>query len=69
MLTAESAELQKFPAFVKLFRDAFPDEAAQADAKHDINLLINDQTVLRATATFLRTAVIRRSICLMSSAS
>ena len=61
MLTAQSAELQKFPAFVKLFRDAFPEEAAQADAKHDLNLLINDQTVLRATATFLRTTVTRNT--------
>jgi hypothetical protein len=39
---------------VKLFRDAFPDEAARADAAHDLNILINDQTVLRATATFTR---------------
>jgi Di-haem cytochrome c peroxidase len=61
MLTAESAELQKFPAFVKLFRDAFPAEAAQADAANDINLLINDQTVFRATATFLRTTVTRNT--------
>jgi cytochrome c peroxidase len=61
MLTAESAELQKFPAFVKLFRDAFPDEAAQADAAHDVNVLINDQTAFRATATFLRTSVTRNT--------
>jgi cytochrome c peroxidase len=61
MLTAESAELQKFPAFVKLFHDAFPEEAAQADAVHDINVLINDQTAFRATATFLRTAVTRNT--------
>jgi len=61
MLTAEAAELEKLPAFVKLFRDAFPEEAAQADAKHDINLLINDQTVLRATATFLRSTVTRNT--------
>src|SRR5260370_27808104 len=27
----ESAELQEIPAFVQLLRDAFPDEAAQAD--------------------------------------
>src|SRR6185437_16076311 len=31
MLTAEAAPLQNIPAFVKLFRDAFPEEAAQAD--------------------------------------
>jgi cytochrome c peroxidase len=61
MLTAEAAELQKSRAFVELFREAFPDEAAQADAKHDMNQLINDQTVFRATATFLRTTVTRNT--------
>lgn len=61
MLEAQSAELQQIPAFVKLFRDAFPQEAAQADAANDLNLLINDRTVLRATATFLRTTVTRNT--------
>ena len=61
MLDDQSAELQKYPAFVKLFRDAFPEEAAQADAAKDINILINDQTVFRATATFLRTTVTRNT--------
>jgi len=61
MLTAESAELERFPAFVQLFRVAFPEEAAQADTAHDIDVLINDQTVLRATATFLRTTVTRNT--------
>ena len=61
MLMAESAELQKYPAFVKLFQEALPEEAAQAAAKNDMNLLVNDQTVLRATATFLRTAVTRNT--------
>src|SRR5207244_7357389 len=61
MLTAEAAVLQNIPAFVKLFRDAFPEEAAQADANKDTNILINDQTVLRATATFLRTTVTRNT--------
>src|SRR5262249_45977485 len=59
MLEFESAELQKFETYKKLFRDAFPEEAAQSDAKGDLNLLINDITVLRATATFLRTTVTR----------
>ena len=40
---------------------AFPNEAAQADAAGDLNLLINDITVLRATATFLRTTVTRNT--------
>ena len=63
MLTKEAAELEKYPAFVKLFRDAFPEEAAQydRDPNKDINILINDQTVLRATATFLRTTVTRNT--------
>ena len=56
MLDAQSAELQKFKTYQKLFRDAFPEEAAQAAAANgDLNLLINDQTVLRATASFMRT--------------
>ncbi|MEP7121631.1 MAG: cytochrome c peroxidase [Byssovorax sp.] len=59
MLNFQSAELLKIPAFVKLFRDAFPEEAADADMKGDLAVLVNDQTVLRATATFLRTAVTR----------
>ncbi len=61
MLGAQAAELQKIPAFVKLFRDAFPEEAAQAEAAGDPNLLVNDETVLRATATFLRTTVTRNT--------
>ena len=59
MLSFQSEELLKIPAFTKLFRDAFPEEAAEADAMKDPTLLVNDQTVLRATATFLRTVVTR----------
>jgi len=61
MLNAQSAALQTIPAYRKLFREAFPDEASQADDVGDINLLINDQTVLRATATFMRTSVTRNA--------
>jgi Di-haem cytochrome c peroxidase len=61
MLNFQSAELLKFPAYVKLFRDAFPEEAAQADAKNDLTLLVNDQTEFRAQATFLRTVVTRNT--------
>lgn len=59
LLEDQSAVLQDIPAFVKLFRDAFPVEAARFDATGDMNELINDITVLRATATFLRTTVTR----------
>jgi len=61
MLNFQSAELLKVPAFVKLFRDAFPEEAAEADAKNDLTLLVNDQTAFRATATFMRTVVTRNT--------
>ncbi|MCE7980847.1 MAG: hypothetical protein DYG89_06615 [Caldilinea sp. CFX5] len=61
MLEDQGAELQKHPVFEKLFRDAFPAEAAQADAANDLNMLINDITVLRATASFLRTTVTRNT--------
>lgn len=61
MIDFQSAELQKIGVYRKLFRDAFPEEAARADAAKDMSLLINDITVLRATATFLRTAVTRNT--------
>lgn len=71
MLDFESAELQKLPAFVELFRQAFPEEASayeackKADPKEvcqkALDGLVNDETVLRATATFLRTAVTRNT--------
>lgn len=57
----ESLPLQANRAFVKLFRDAFPTEAAQADAAGDINLLVNDDTAIRAASTFLRTVVTRNT--------
>jgi cytochrome c peroxidase len=69
MLDFESAALQKIPAFIELFREAFPDEAREYDAckkappsggcQPALDELVNDETVLRATATFLRTAVTR----------
>lgn len=61
MLEAQSAVIQTFPAYRKLFREAFPAEAAQSDAAGDLNLLINDETILRATATFMRTSVTRNT--------
>jgi cytochrome c peroxidase len=61
MIGEQSAALIKIPAFVKLFQDAFPKEAAEAAATGDMTKLINDVTVLRATATFLRTVVTRNT--------
>ena len=59
MLGTQSDALRPNPVFVKLFQDAFPREAAAAG--NDLTKLINDQTVLRATATFMRTVVTRNT--------
>ncbi len=67
LLEDQSAKLQTFGTYRQLFRDAFPDEAAQAPgcvpqtapAAGACDALINDVTVLRAAATFLRTTVTR----------
>jgi cytochrome c peroxidase len=61
MFETQSAALQQIPAFVELFREAFPDEAVASDAQNDLNRLINDQTVFRALAGFLRTVVTRNT--------
>ena len=71
MLDSQSAELQKYPAFVELFRQAFPDEARDYEAckrgdrgaacQAELDKLVNDDSVLRATASFLRTNVTRNT--------
>jgi hypothetical protein len=59
MLNFESIGLRKVPAFVQLFKEAFPQEAA-ADPG-DLTTLISDDTAIRAQATFLRTVVTRNT--------
>jgi hypothetical protein len=49
------------PAFVKLYKEAFPQEAAAARAARDLNLLINHTTTLRAMATLMRTVIKRNT--------
>jgi len=71
MLDFESTELQKIPAFVELFRQAFPDEARGFESckranpgdpcQRELDALVNDDSVLRASATFLRTTVTRNT--------
>jgi len=61
MFQFQSAELQQVPSFAKLFTEAFPEEDAAASAQNDPNLLISDETVQRAMATFLRTVVTRNT--------
>ena len=61
MLETQAAALQAIPVYVKLFTDAFPAEAAAAQAAGNLDLLINDDTVTRAMADFLRTVVTRNT--------
>ena len=59
------------PGFHRAFRQAFPEEAQDYAAckvaapnegcQEELDKLVNDDTVLRATATFLRTAVTRNT--------
>jgi Di-haem cytochrome c peroxidase len=59
MLNFQAPVLRTIPAFVQLFREAFPQEAA-ADPG-DLTTLVTDDTYLRAVATFLRTVVSRNT--------
>ncbi|HQR36873.1 MAG TPA: cytochrome c peroxidase [Blastocatellia bacterium] len=61
MLETQQSAIQESPVYVKLFHDAFPDEAAIYEQTLDINDLINDATIERAVATFLRTVVTRNT--------
>jgi len=65
----QSAVLEQIPVYRKLFRDALPAEAAMAPgcvpesapAPGACDNLINNGTVFRATATFMRTVVTRNT--------
>lgn len=61
MIEAQAAALQEIPVYKKLFEEAFLEEAALAATQNDLDLLINDDTVLRAMASFLRTVVTRNT--------
>ncbi|MEW6683354.1 MAG: cytochrome c peroxidase [Nitrospirota bacterium] len=65
----QSAVLEQIPVYRKLFRDAFPAEAAMAPGcvpesapvAGACDNLINNVTIFRATATFMRTVVTRNT--------
>ncbi len=65
----QSAVLEQIPVYRKLFRDAFPAEAAMATGcvpesapvAGACDNLINNLTIVRATATFMRTVVTRNT--------
>jgi len=70
LLEDQSAVLLQYAIYRKLFREAFPEEAANAPGctpeidppqPGSCDGLINDITVLKATATFLRTTVTRNT--------
>ncbi len=65
----QSAVLERIPVYRKLFREAFPAEAASSPGcvpestptPGACDTLINNATIFRATATFLRTVVTRNT--------
>lgn len=61
MIGTQQFAVQQIPAYVELFRRAFPDEAAAADASNNLDDLINDNTLARAIAGFLRTVITRNT--------
>ncbi len=61
MLETQKDALQKIPAYIKLFQDAFPEEAAKHAVSGSLDDLINDDTIGRAVAAFLRTVVTRNT--------
>jgi cytochrome c peroxidase len=61
MLETQKNALQESRVYIKLFQDAFPEEAARYAASGNLDDLINDDTVERAMATFLRTVVTRNT--------
>lgn len=61
MFEMQRFALQDIPAYVELFRRAFPDEAAIADLSGNLDDLINDGTAGRAIAAFLRSVITRNT--------
>ncbi|MDW8239241.1 MAG: hypothetical protein RMM98_06465 [Acidobacteriota bacterium] len=63
MLETQKDAPQESPVYVKLFQEAFPEEAARFARSGNLDDLINDDTIGRAVATFLRTVVTRNTLC------
>ena len=61
MFETQRFALQDIPVYVELFRRAFPEEAAIADASQSLDDLINDDTIGRAITAFLRTVFTRNT--------
>jgi cytochrome c peroxidase len=61
MAETQAQTLQGYPAFVKLFERAYPDEAALASATGDLDYLINDDTLRRSIGAFARTVITRNT--------
>jgi len=61
MLETQKNALQESLVYIKLFQDAFPEESARYAASGNLDNLINDDTIERAVATFLRTVVTRNT--------
>jgi cytochrome c peroxidase len=61
MLETQKDAVQESAVYAKLFQDAFPEEAASFSQSGNLDDLINDDTIGRAVAAFLRTVVTRNT--------
>jgi cytochrome c peroxidase len=61
MAETQAETLQGLPAYVWLFEQAFPDEAAKFHASGSADDLINGDTLQRAVAAFARTVITRNT--------
>jgi len=61
MLDTQSRAVQQLPAYVELFKEAFPAEAATYAQTKNLDDLISDDSIERAVATYLRTVVTRNT--------
>jgi hypothetical protein len=62
MLETQKNAVQESAVYLKLFQDAFPQEAATFSASHNLDDLINDDTIERAVAAFLRSVITRNTL-------
>lgn len=59
MILTQRFPIQTNALYLKLFADAFPDETAAANASGNLDDLVDDDTIQRAIAAFMRTVITR----------
>ncbi|MBK8270319.1 MAG: cytochrome-c peroxidase [Planctomycetes bacterium] len=61
MLETQRFAIQSVPVYMRLFKDAFPEEFANYESTGNPDDLCNDDVIQRAIAAFLRTVVTRNT--------